>query len=122
MLLPACQEPMRAAIIGAKLCATTAEVLPLHAVVLNAKAAEHEDFAVTLLGLCSNFEDARRMLITKSKHWNCTVLHLAVQSGLREFCAHHHCQTLCGEWLRGVQEPEIPQVVMDTRLSPGPLE
>ena len=119
MLLPACQEPMRAAIIGAKLCKHMAEVLPLHAVVLNAKAAEHEDFAVTLLGLCSNFEDARRMLITKSKHWNRTVLHLAVQSGLREFCAHHHCQTLCGEWLRGVQEPEIPQVVMDTRLSPG---
>ena len=41
------------------------------------------------------------MLITPSNQWQRTVLHLALQSGLRNFCAHHHCQTLCDEWLRG---------------------
>ena len=60
-----------------------------------------EEWAVSLLDLCANFAEARRMLITKSPQWQRTVLHLALQSGLRSFCAHRHCQTLCDEWLRG---------------------
>ena len=95
--------------------------LPLHKVDLSAAAHEHESFAVRLLTLCDNFEDARRMLITRSRHWNRTVLHLAVQSGLRDFCAHAHCQTLCDEWFRGNLDAEVPQVVLASQEMPSLL-
>lgn len=115
-LLPACQEPMRAAIIGARVCSYMQHRLPLHANNLEAAARTHEAWATNLLELCDTFEDSRRMLITKSRHWNRTVLQLGVQSGLRDFCAHANTQTLCDEWLRGNIELEDPQVVLDGRL------
>ena len=87
-LLPACQEPMRAAIIGARLCGHMQLMLPLHANVIEEAARVHEAWATNLLELCDSFEDSRRMLITQSRHWNRTVLQLGVQSGLRDFCAH----------------------------------
>ena len=115
-LLPACQEPMRAAIIGARLCAHMQAKLPLHASHLEAAARTHEAWATNLLELCDSFEDSRRMLVTKSRHWNRTVLQLGVQSGLRDFAAHAQTQTLCDEWLRGNIELETPQVVLDSGM------
>lgn len=112
MLLPACQEPMRAAVIGARLFNWMAAKLPLDAVNLKAHAASQEEWALSLLDLCDNFTEARRMLVTRSRHWNRTVLHLAVQSGLRNFCAHTHCQTLCDQWLSGNQNFDKPQVFL----------
>lgn len=120
MLLPACQEPMRAAVIGAKIFAFMADRLPLNAVELHKSSATQEDWAVDLLTQCDNFTDARRMLITKSSQWQRTVLHLAVQSGLRNFCAHHHCQTLCDEWGRGNDDFDGTTAVLMSRTSPGP--
>ena len=63
------------------------------------------------------------MLITKSSQWSRTVLHLALQSGLRNFCAHHHCQTLCDEWLRGNNRVpgQGPIGVLKSREAPGVL-
>ena len=122
-LLPACQEPMRAAIIGARVCNYMKEVLPLHAVELAEAALGHEKWACGLLDLCDNFDEARRMLVTKSRHWNRNVLQLAVQSKLRDFCAHNHCQLLCDEWLRGnLNRPEkeaLQVVIRPTLTNPG---
>ena len=100
-LLPACQEPMRAAVIGARIFADMAVLMPLNGLQLRESAKSQEEWAIQLLELCDNFTDARRMLITKSSQWQRTVLQLALQSGLRNFCAHHHCQSLCDEFLRG---------------------
>ena len=122
-LLPACQEPMRAAIIGARLCNDMKEALPLHAVVLAEASSMHEKWACRLLDLCDTFDEARVMLVTKSRHWNRNGMQLAVQSKLRDFCAHNHCQLLCDEWLRGNlnrPEKETLQVVLrPTLTSPG---
>ena len=102
-LLPACQEPMRAAVLGSRIFSYMATRMPLNALTIKEMAASQEQWAVGLLDLCDNFQEARRMLITPSSQWKRTVLHLALQSELRDFCAHHHCQTLCDEWLRGNQ-------------------
>ena len=122
MLLPSCQEPMRAAIIGARLCNAMGTKLPLHKVELEASALQHEEFAVKLLDLCETFDDARRMLITKSRHWNRTVIQLGLQSGLRDFCSHAHCQTLCDEWYRGNIDGESYQVILASHDTPGLID
>ena len=117
LLMPGCQEPIRAAIIGARICNYMADKLPLHQVDLRGAAVEHESFAVMLLTLCDSFEDARRMLITKSRHWNRTVLQLGVQSGLRDFCAHMHCQLLCDDYFAGNLDTEGPSLVLCNETS-----
>lgn len=121
MLLPACQEPMRAAIIGARLCAYMATKLPLHRNMLTDAAKEHESFATNLLDLCDTFEDARRMLTTKSRHWNRTVVQLGLQSGLRDFIAHMYCQTLCDQWYMGNTDPVEKEAILASNEPPGPL-
>ena len=45
MLLPACQEPMRAAVIGARIFQYMAEKMPLNAVELTKSATSQEDWA-----------------------------------------------------------------------------
>jgi len=119
-LLPNCQEPMRAAIIGAKLCGYMASQLPLARNQLEEAAGEHERFAITLLDLCETFEDARKMLTTKSRHWNRTVVLLGLQSGLRNFIAHTYCQTLCDEWYKGNTEPTEKEAIL-VNAPPGML-
>lgn len=119
LILPACQEPIRAAIIGARLCNYMAGKLPLHQIALREAASEHEGFAINLLNLCDNYEEARRMLVTESRHWNRTVLQLGVQSGLRNFCAHSMCQTLCDDLFRGNLAAEAPQVVLTSANGGG---
>jgi hypothetical protein len=100
-LVTACQEPMRAAVIGARLCNEMATLQPLHQVSLAAASARHEAWAMSLLDLCESFEDAARMLITESATWTKPLLHMAVQSDLRPFCSHVQCQLLADEWLLG---------------------
>jgi hypothetical protein len=116
MLLPFTQEPIRAAIIGARLCQYMASKLPLDAIKLMEHATAHEHFATTLLDLCSSFNDARRMLRTKSQDWNRTVVQLATQSNLQNFCAHRYCQTLADEMLRG-NIGEGVSTVLENRLT-----
>ena len=100
-LLPACREPIRAAIIGARLFKFMADTLPLHATELMNAANDQETWALNLLDLCDTYEEARRMLTTKSRHWARAVVQLGVQSYLMNFTAHKYCQTLCDEWLLG---------------------
>jgi hypothetical protein len=119
MLLPACQEPMRAAIIGARLCEYMAGRLPLHRLNLMEAARQHENFATNLLDLCETFEDARRMLTTKSRHWSRTVVQLALQSGLRDFIAHTYCQTLCDQWYMGNTDPVEKEAILASHEPPG---
>ena len=119
MILPACQEPIRAAIIGARLCNHMADKIPLQHIELRACAAAHERFATSLLDLCESFDEARRMLITQSLHWNRTVLQLAVQSGLRDFCAHTMCQMLCNDMYKGNINAEKAQVVLSSAETPN---
>ena len=66
LLLPACQEPMRAAVLGARIFDYMANAMPLNAVQLRASAETQEEWAIGLLDLCDNFQEARRMLITLS--------------------------------------------------------
>ena len=117
-MLPFVQEPMRAAIIGARLCGNMAERLPLHAKKLEEAKEQHEDFAIELLDLCETFGEARRMLTTKSKHWNRTVLDLAVQSDLLRFCENRFCQLLCDEMARGSMDFGT-STVLDNSLNIG---
>ena len=93
-LLPACREPMRAAVLGAKLCTSMAEVLPLHAVSMHAASSMYEHMATDLLDVCESADDAWRMLVTKSKVWTKPLLQMAVQSDLRDFCSHVQCQSI----------------------------
>jgi hypothetical protein len=58
-LLLGCEEPMRAAIIGARLALHMCHKLPLQAVSLLKRAEEHELWATHLLDLCQNAGDAR---------------------------------------------------------------
>ena len=115
-LLPFCQEPMRAAIVGARLCQHMVQRFPLDKQVLQEARDAHERFAIDLLELCGTFLDARRMLATRSQFWNRTVLEMAVASDLLEFCKHRYPQTLCDEMLRG--NTELGQsVVLENRLT-----
>jgi len=112
-LLPACREPMRAAVIGAGIAKAMASALPLHAVTLQEAAEEHEAYAIKLLDMCETFEDAWRMLITKSTTWTRPVLHQAVAANLKKFVYHVHCQTLGDEWLYGRADFEKPAVMLN---------
>ena len=112
-LLPACREPMRAAVIGAALAKSMADALPLHAVALQEAADEHEAYAIKLLDMCETFEDAWRMLITKSTSWTRPLMHQAVIAGLKKFAYHVHCQTLGDEWLYGRADFEQTAVVLN---------
>ena len=112
-LLPACREPMRAAVIGAALAKSMADVLPLHAVALQEAAEEHEAYAIKLLDMCETFEDAWRMLITKSTSWTRPLMHQAVIAGLKKFVYHVHCQTLGDEWLYGRADFEKSAVMLN---------
>ena len=112
-LLPSCREPMRAAVIGARLCTEMANALPLHALSLAAAARDHEATAIRLLDLCESFEEARRMLVTKSSMWRKTLLELAVQSDLRPLCAHVQSQTLCDAYMMGNTDFDAPSIVLN---------
>ena len=112
-LLPACREPMRAAVIGAALAKSMADALPLHAVALQEAADEHEAYAIKLLDMCESFEDAWRMLITKSTSWTRPLMHQAVIAGLKKFVYHVHCQTLGDEWLYGRADFEQTAVMLN---------
>jgi hypothetical protein len=112
-LLPACREPMRAAVIGAALAKSMADALPLHAVALQEAADEHEAYAIKLLDMCETFEDAWRMLITKSTSWTRPLMHQAVIAGLKKFAYHVHCQTLGDEWLYGRADFEQTAVMLN---------
>jgi len=116
-MLPFVQEPLRAAIIGARLCATMAERLPLHAKNILEARVEHEDFAIQLLDLCDSFGPARRMLITKSRQWNRPPINLAIDSNLLRFCEHRWCQLLCDEMLRGNLDFGV-STVLESSVSP----
>ena len=112
-LLPACREPMRAAVLGARLCSTMGEMLPLHAVSLREAGEGHEAWALGLLDLTESFEEAWRMLVTKSRVWSRPLLHMAVQSDLRNFCCHVQCQLLGDEWLNGNSNFDSASVVLN---------
>lgn len=114
-VLPCCREPMRAAVIGKRLCSYMASKLPLHALTLAEAGRQHEEWAIGLLDLADSFEEAQRMLVTKSKTWRKALLHLAVQSDLRALSSHVHCQTLCEEWLSGNDDFDSPSVVLNGR-------
>lgn len=112
-ILPACREPMRAAVIGARLCSVMALMQPLHFVSLEAASDIHENWAIGLLDLCESFEEARRMLVTRSTVWRKPLLHMAVASDLRPLCCHVHCQTLGDEWMSGNDDFDKPSVVIN---------
>ena len=101
-LLPACQEPLRAGLLGALLCSRMAAALPLDVVELQAAARKYEDFSESLLNACSHDDDSRKLLTTRSRHWPMTVIQLAVQAGLKSFCDNRYCQSLCDALYRGV--------------------
>ena len=94
VLLGTCEEPMRAALLGAKLCNHMAELLTIEAQMLERCAKQHEDFAINLLDLCPTREEAEVLLLTPSRHWNRNVLGLAVNSEMKNFLAHRHVQNL----------------------------
>ena len=94
VLLGNCDEPMRAAILGARVCNHMAENLPVESFNLLAAAREHEEFAVNLLDLCANQTDAAILLLTPSRHWERNVLELGVYSEMKQFLAHRHCQNI----------------------------
>jgi hypothetical protein len=112
-ILPACREPMRAAVIGARLCSVMAIMQPLHFVALERYSDIHENWAIGLLDLCETFEEARRMLVTTSPVWRQPLLHMAVASDLRPLCCHVHCQTLGDEWMSGNDDFDKPSVVIN---------
>ena len=58
------------------------------------------------------------MLTTKSRHWNRTVLDLAVQSHLLRFCEHRYCQLLCDEILRGNMDFGVSTVLHNSLNGP----
>ena len=118
LLLPACQEPIRAAILGARLTYNMAQKMPLYQIGLKEAAKTHEKFGLSLLDMCDSYDDARRILTTKSRHWNRTVYQLAVQSGLRDFCAHMYCQQLCDDLFRGNLSSETHNVVLASVETP----
>ena len=91
--------------------------LPLHAITLAEAGSKHEEWAIGLLDLCDSFEEARRMLVTKSTTWRKALLHLAVQSDLRALCSNVQCQTLCDEWLSGNDNFDSVSVVLNRSAS-----
>ena len=101
VLLTACEDPMRAALLGARLCKHMAEALPIEQKELGEAAESHEDIAIELLELCQNEEDAACMLLSPARHWERNVLELAVHSEMKKFTAHRHCQNLIDRFLYG---------------------
>ncbi len=109
------EEPIRTALIGVKLCKAMAVKAPLYAVLLHKNAADYEDWCVHMLDLCETFDEARRILMTKSDQWKHTILDLAIDSDIVTFCAHYHCQTLCDEMNRGNDNLNAVSVVLASR-------
>ena len=72
VLLATCADPMRASLLGARLCNHMAEVLPIEKQGLEVAAAEHESFAIKLLDLCPNPGKASLLLLTPARHWTRT--------------------------------------------------
>ena len=83
-LLPKCREPLRAAILGARVFKAMAIRLPLHREALEALALEHEEWATQLLDYCEEFDTARHMLTCPSPTFNLTVLEVALRTGCRK--------------------------------------
>uniref|UniRef100_A0A7S3B8D3 Ion transport domain-containing protein n=1 Tax=Haptolina ericina TaxID=156174 RepID=A0A7S3B8D3_9EUKA len=102
-----CQEPMRAALLAAKVCLEMAELLPIESADLQTAADEHEDWAIKVLELSANQDAARIMLTALSFHWDRNVIQLALQNKMKRFVAHRHCQNLCDSFLHGDVDPNM---------------
>ena len=109
VLLGECQDPMRAALLGARICNHMADVLPIERDGLKEDASKHEDFAIALLDLCANQNDAKVLLLTPARHWVRNVLELAVNSDMKKFTAHRHCQNLISAILHGDVDSDLFQ-------------
>ena len=125
VLLTACEEPIRAALLGARICNQMAERLPIESENLKADAARHEAFAVDLLELAPNQQAATLLLLAPSRHWERNVLQLAVHSDNKGFVAHRRCQHLCDRSLFGDVELETPgerplYAMLDSRFQKEP--
>eukprot|EP00908_Phaeocystis_cordata_P005249 Transcript_15726.p1 GENE.Transcript_15726~~Transcript_15726.p1 ORF type:complete len:838 (-),score=257.41 Transcript_15726:48-2561(-) len=103
VLVTSCREPVRAALLGARISNFMADSLPLDAEELREAAAQHQAFAEGVLNMCPNFEAASIILATRSRIWHRCVIQLAVQSELKVFCANRYCQQLCDALYLGVQ-------------------
>jgi len=101
VLLSACDEPLRGALLGAKLCKKMATLLPVEEIYLKEAAVKHESFAVSLLELCPSQRAATMMLLTPARHWERNVLQFAASSEMKEFIAHRHIQFLIDRALFG---------------------
>ena len=106
VLLSGCEEPMRAGILGAKICNKMAEMLPIEEDEFKDMAKKYEAFSIALLDLCPSQKAAATLLITPSRHWERNVLQLAASSEMKEFIAHRHVQQLCERSLYGDIEIE----------------
>ncbi|KOO31412.1 transient receptor potential cation channel subfamily m member 2 [Chrysochromulina tobinii] len=93
-LAQASEEPVRGALLGACICKRMAEMLPIESKALEEAAVVHEHFAIDIIELCSTYQEASTILLCPNKHWNRTVLQLAVFNGMKHFVAHRHCQNL----------------------------
>ena len=100
---------MRAALLGARICNHMADVLPIERDGLKEDASTHEDFAIALLDLCANQNDAKVLLLTPARHWVRNVLELAVNSDMKKFTAHRHCQNLISAILHGDVDSDLFQ-------------
>ena len=100
-LLEVCHEPLRAALLGAHLCASMAEMLPIFHAELTEAAHQHEKWAIRLLDLCEDQEGARIMLTSPSYHWANSVIQLAEKVSMKNFVAHRYCQNLCDMLMLG---------------------
>lgn len=99
VLLGTCADPMRAALLGARICNHMADVLPIESESLEEAARQHEDFAIALLDLCDNQNDAKCMLLSPAvrlpppclcgKHATCFEGTAALE-GIRA-CTHSLC-------------------------------
>lgn len=54
VLLPMDAEPVRSALLGAKICKHMASLLPVEAKHLEAAARRHEQWGIEILDLCPN--------------------------------------------------------------------
>ena len=101
VLLPMDVEPVRSALIGARICNYMAEQLPVEAKQLTEAARRHEDWAIEILDLCANQEAATCLLTSPTRHWDRNVIGLATFSDMKHFVSHRYCQNMCDSILQG---------------------
>ena len=95
VILPMGDEPIRSALIGARICKHMAELLPVEEPQLKEAASRHEEWAIEILNLCANQDAATTLLTSPTRHWDRNVIGLATFSNMKHFVAHRYCQNMC---------------------------